>query len=212
MPSIAEAIGDQIVRARHGDQNAMAMLSAIRTSAQQGSPRAQTAYRAALDYLRTNPASHPTLTASAKVGCDLPLRHLKWYADPEKHTPEYDDKLACRICLLLVALGTYGDRDDLSGAITILSRWKDLDVPRIYRIGSGIQDDQGRTAFFQAVRAGAQDGGRSLEDLWGVPPEFHPFVGAGGVVGRARALQLVRQHGTPLQAYCPQTAYELGEC
>lgn len=195
MPSVLEAAKEVVQRARAGDQNAMAMIVAVRDSAIQGSQRAQEAQRAILDYIRANPVSVTDVFTHSHVGDDA----KQALAVVKRCGP-----VVGLVALFVIAEDSPGAM--LSGSI-ILANGPQLTNPRISSIGSAIEDDNERKLFYAGVcfkRLPPAFAQRCV-------PQAQPIINAGKCVGLARSIQEVRQSQSSLSKFSPIVGWEHGE-
>lgn len=182
MAMAAEAL---VVRARVGDQNAMAMLGAIRQSAKAGSERARESFKLIRDYIKR----HPIEKANAAFAGDneqivkLAREHLR-----------APDEMRKAASILVYAPSIHVDR-----ATVLVANGADLTDGKLVKLAARTLPAESRDAF----RAGmAKCLRRTSRD-----PEYR----AGQIVGRALRIQQVRQPSGKVALLSPKAAWELGE-
>lgn len=194
-------IRDIVVRARLGDQVAMATIGDVRRSASEGSPVAKDALKAIQVYIKKNPEKGIAKSAStfSPFGAETrktveSLKDLVIPADSD------GDRLA-RVCVHIVSIPIL-DPEACIAAVVILANGSNLYGDRIRRIAAAITDPSLRTVFLASAL------GRKSEKL---PTHAIPFAQAGFIVHRARRIQLVRLPHTAISVFSPRAAWEHGE-
>jgi hypothetical protein len=166
----AEAL---VLRARCGDQHAMAILSLIRQNASKN-PRASSAFKAVREYIDTHPVND-TVTGEGVSASASSIRLL--------------DNSATR----------FANGPPLTRQI----------VGHLVRTYGGRRANRRRLITYGIAKFGAED---ELSNLAAKLNELgKSLLRLGASIGRARAIQAVRQPGTPLSVFSPKAAWELGQ-
>ena len=202
---------DLVVRSRNGDQNAMAMIAEVRKAAQRGSVKARMGFEAIKQYIEKNPTAENAETRkwdrTIPSDAQKTLRDLRDAVKGQIGSASRmgaegsDPELTCRILLALPKTG--GERTLNAGTVALANGPKLTDA-RIRQIGSGFGDEALRELFYKHIVRFHP----SMADE--VAEQLQPIVGAGQIVGQARALQVARLPNSPLSMVSPQTGWELG--
>ena len=192
---------DLVARSRLGDQNATAMIIAIRQSAAAGSKRA--IYT--LKYLKAYISKHPVNNScSIGFGCDPMTQrvinsiHSKIGAEPANHAPVMVSKIPKikNPSLAAVPLANCG------------SLIKDGDNnPRIIAIVALLNQNQ-----FDAFLFGKENCFLNTDSIHGDMPEGDRCaLHLGKAVGIAQKIQIARQPSAPVSVLSRMAGWELGE-
>lgn len=203
---------DLVIRARSGDQLAMAMIAEVARSANQGSVKAKATADALARYIDQNPPGRkpiPQLDVGAEAASALYnlARVTKRAKDAQASgRADYASEGFEPTCLMLVSLPMVGGRSALRAGSAILSGGPPITPSRIGSIGSCLRDPAHQNVFMQ----GAYD----VEDR--MKPDdldrgLKAFVAAGKVLCYARVVQLVCCPTTPISTLSPLVAWELGQ-
>jgi hypothetical protein len=186
-----------VERARLGDQNAQAMIFAVRLSAEKGSPRAQEAAKAIYEVLKNGSATPKQLTSEFAAE---PLRELKAkVAQARKIAIGEDDgnaeEVDCDVLRLLCSLERMGGVDAMVVGAVILANGAELTDTRVKEISSALNEES--EALF-AYGLAFPCAGTTSE-----------ICRAGQCVGHARTLQMARKRDTPITPFSPTAGKEL---
>ena len=206
--SIENHARDLVIRARAGDQLAVAMIGEVALSAKNGSARAQKSSKAIARYIDHNPtakagATGPMIGAEV-VGALSALQHITRRA--KANEGRFGHEAHESTCLLLVTLPMVGGERAMRVGSTILSDGPLLTPQRIGGISGSLRDP----AFQDYFMTGVNDG-RGRIDLDNLDRIVRPFVAAGQTLGAARLVQIVRRPAAPLSVLDPMVAWELGQ-
>lgn len=203
-----------VVRARAGDQNALATILKVGESARAGGSRAMAAFNTIKHYIEAHPATEFVLGADAPAVMDTPDAPIVKAPDPELRKPTLPQGIFDRIFdpeyFALCIIRACGYRHGLPAAATILAAGPPLTAPVIAHIGnSQFQSDESTATFFHGVRFCGEDNWRQIAPQ--LDPPLRRCLAIGQCVGRARKLQMVRQPGSRIGAYSEVAGWELGE-
>jgi hypothetical protein len=203
---------DLVIRARSGDQLAMATIAEVSRSAREGSVKAKAASDAIATYIDRNPPGQkpiPQLEVGAEAASAL--SSLSRVTKRAKEAigsgrADYSSQGFEPTCLMLVALPMVGGRSALRAGSAILSNGPPITPSRIGAIGNCLKDPALQDVFLR----GAYD----VEDR--IKPDdldrgLKAFVAAGKVLCFARVVQLVCCPTTPISTLSPLVAWELGQ-
>jgi hypothetical protein len=191
-----QAAKDLVLRARHGDQNAMAILDQVGKNARAGSLTAINAYQYILDFIQKNPGNSGIGSEAAK-----PLGIVKAAGSNEPAT----------VLSALCSLPEYGNPEVISTAVIFLANACLWNKQRVSVVDSVFAGDP---ASHQLWRSGYLFSGnkpqldaacRQIGDKKGVG-----IICAGHCIGSARKLQLARLPNVPLSVLGPNVGFELG--
>ena len=207
--SIENHARDLVIRARAGDQLAVAMIGEVAESAKRGSAQAQKASEAIARYIDRNPTARPGERNAPIVGAEVvsALSALQRITQRAKQNEgQFGHEAHETTCLLLVTLPMVGGERAMNVGSTILSNGPLLTPGRINGITQSLRDP----AFQDFFMTGVNDGKRRI-DLDNLDRIVRPFVAAGQTLGSARLVQIVRCPEAPLSVLDPMVAWELGQ-
>lgn len=184
-------IADLCVRARAGDQNAMAMISAVRESADKGGAKAKQSLSMILDYIRKHP-----ITGGTRIG----LEAIKTVGAIKEAASDKSDEAGVYLCHHLVKLPFVGGKRAMLGGTVAMANGAPLSQKRIKQIGDNIQHDSLRNLFFQGTSGDLQLPQRA--------PEL-AFAVAGLALAQAKKIQLFRHTDAPLAYVLGGAAWEM---
>jgi hypothetical protein len=169
-------------RARHGDQNAMAMIDQISANARGGLAVAQESNQVILDYIASK---NPTQQASLGADATAALNALK--------NPSIDTSTLIKI---LCFIPNVGEGLALHAACVILSKGPLWPTNRVATVQTVVPPPA--IPAFQTGLATAA-------------PQVHgePYETAGAIIGAARRIQAVRG-GSPVSFLSPNVGWEIG--
>lgn len=192
---------DLVARSRLGDQNATAMIIAIRESAKQGSKRAIYTIKYLTDYIKKHPI---TMTCNIGFGCDPMTQrvinsiHSKMGADPSRHAPIMISRIPKikEPSIAAVPLANCG------------SLIKDGDAnPRITAICSFFGD-----AEMDAYLYGEENCFLNTDTMHAdMSPKEQCALHIGKAIGIAKRIQIARQPGSRVSVLSRMAGWELGE-
>lgn len=180
-----------VCRAREGDQNAMGMLVAVRSSAKAGSPRAKAAQAAVNAYQASNPP--PAKTVAVGADGEACLQALK-----------FRGPLVAR--LELFTLPRMGKKARDAGAV-VLSQGPALTPPRVSQIAGEIEDETAAQVFWMAFLNPLA----AARVVQGAPPTVRQIAATGLLVRDAMKLQRLRDPRSKIADFSPAVGWELGE-
>lgn len=180
-----EAARDVVERARAGDQVAMAILAQVRDNAKAGSSRAKVSFRIMERYIAKNP---PTNFGVCDVTHSESLKAM-WNLRAQPSADAAADIVVkeapkLKFWQAIVALVHAPRGDALMAAV-------DQKIP----------DGLERESFRRGVNI--RDPGTETAHLG--------FWNLGRIFGLGRAIQRLQDESTPIAAFCPVVAWELGE-
>lgn len=190
---IRAAARDIVDRSAYGDQNAMAMLHAVRENRSENAS-ARIAYDEALKYSKRQgeEKKHDWSTMGAEeMGA---LRTLNQYGP-----------LVARI--EFYAIPNISQTMAEAGTVILANR-APVNAQLVNALADDITDEDAAEAFLQSVGRDVMALYRKLE---GAPLAVRQICNAGQMLAMAARLQSIRRVGTPLAVYAPEVASELGE-
>jgi len=206
--SVKQGAKELVERARQRDQNAMAMIVMVRESAHAGSQRAKQAFRALMQYIKTNPIG------KSSFGFDAATEHsAERVADALEAAIDESDPL--HYSTALVALVPSIGMESAERAAVILSNGPALfgaddSNPRITAVKGAFCSPREQQAFVYGFR-NSNSVAQIMAAGSGMSPAEGRALQVGYTLGYARAIQAVRQPNIPIAVLCSNTAWELGE-
>lgn len=193
---IAQACKDLVIRARAGDQNAMALIVEVGKAAKTGSERAKISAQYIEDYCKKNPP--PKVTDYNKHDWS---EMMQAYVNDLQSSFTGEDFGECVIVLLPI-MGQFGINTLADGP----NLTNDIITQLSYEFGSELEQH----AFQFGVR-NVEQAERIKKNVKNLNKETAYAVLVGCCVGEARNLQLVRLPNTPVSVISKKAAEELGD-
>lgn len=191
IPMVSHAIG-VVIRAREGDQNAIALITEVRDAAKAGSKKAAASLKEIMDYITKNPVKVPEASIGAEAQSDLrAIANL----GPVDSLPA------------VINLQKDGDDAVWAGAV-LLSQGPILNTPLVDEISAGIADEGDRQVFLYAVNNSHLNVAKEAKTM--MPETRRIFIG-GLCIGVAQDIQRVRAKGSTITRFSPMAGWELGE-
>lgn len=195
MTTIPEACKELVIRARAGDQNAMALIIEVGKAARNGSETAKLSAQHIEAYCKANP---PPSRSDKNVG--------NWSERMQSYVNELqsnfgEEELGESIVVLLPMMGQYG--------INTLANGIRLSNDIIAEISAEFGSEVEQHAFQFAV-ANADQTDRIKKNVSKLNKETAYAVLVGCCVGEARNIQLVRLPQVPISIISEKAAEELG--
>jgi hypothetical protein len=170
-----------VIRSRQGDQNAMAILGAISQNAKGGNKRAQLAFKAVHNYIRSHPPSADFAGDSTDV--ENNMRKIETLARPSEDI--FKNAIAYQI---------FTPSLPMEKAVVIVANGPKIDTQLVQKILSPYPNPE------------VIEGIRHCRSQVSKRPDFR----AGQILGRAQKLQTVREPFESFKPMCPVMAWELG--
>lgn len=169
-----------VLRARNGDQNAMAMLIGIKDAAQKGHPVARRSLAAVHHFIENHPVDETEFSGESEKETAVTLsRHIDIASNPDQY------------CIAVFTLLPYVDQDK---AVTIIADGPLVDKRLTEIVLEALESDEDKEQFqkgFSGTISPMSEAGK-----------------LGKVFRKARQLQAGR-HGR-FDLFCPMVAWELG--
>jgi hypothetical protein len=177
-------------RARLFDQNAMAMIAAVRANAMKGDKTARSGIDAIMHYIKKNPVKSPMGQEAAQV-----LSTLKH----PNNSPEV-------ILTSLENLPYVGTQDDVLAACVILGFGRPLNNALIAQFLGCFADDVTKQVF----SFGLQNAGTAKVSPEAVSDDYLGLLCAGHCIGMGRKIQLAKMPNMPISMVSADIGWELG--
>ena len=213
--TVEKGAEDLVIRARNGDQLAMATLNEIRKAAQRGNQKAQMGFEAVKAYIQKNPteANRKAMEKDVRISGEARqvLKDLRKVTKKSsmmgaENASVPDPATARDTCIIVLALPTVGGERALNAGCVLLANGPKLTDARIRQIGEAIKDESMRAYFYRYI-VNYCPTGREPE----LPSQLDAIAKAGRVIGQARALQIARLPNSPVGLVSPNVGWELGE-
>lgn len=176
-----------VERARAGDQNAMAMISAVREQASKGSKRARKSVKLLQQYIDANPVSESSDD----------------HYSPKRILPPVVKQLGAHVGNDAAVSAWTPGVGDLYLAGVVLANGPNLTKDRVVGIGSHFGEDE------EAYWTGFKQWKDPVDNFGADEGSDAAFTGR--AVGLARTIQGVREGALPVSRLCPMAGWELGE-
>lgn len=192
--TIPDAAGALVERSRLNDQNAIAMICQIRDAAARGEGRAQQTAQAIRKYIQKHPTDN-------QMGFESQTDAMANDILASFGAEDYREVLITKVLPLA--------QEDIKKAIVTVSHGPILfptDGESLVRqIGNSLPEGDIREAF----KLGATEAATALNAMQGMSHDMQHAVLLGYVLGKARALQLVRVPEVPVKVQSELAGFEL---
>jgi hypothetical protein len=195
---IPEPISGIVVRARNGDQNAAAHIALIREGMLRGEKAHQKQFNDIIAYIEANPMEGSGLPGNrvSKEAASV-LGQIRRILNGSGQAQDTSS-----LCAWLIYLPSVGGNRAMDVAALFLANSRELCDGTLTAYANAIRDEGARAVFCEALL--------DCVDDCEVLEEDQAFLYAGRALGRARAIQRVRDPSNPIDVYSQRGACDYG--